>query len=348
MRNILYAGLTIAAIFVFFRWLFPVTLPFLIAFVLARLMEPGVSFMQRRWRVPRKAGSALLTVLLVAAILTALWFLLSWLFSEINDLIERAPELIARFPEMGEGLSARVERWIAASPPSLHDTLRRGLDGVVDGLSAVPVMAIGKLTDWVGAFAVKLPYIMLFIFALVLSTFLISSDYPNISRTLLRPFSERTRNKILSVKNQLANTLGKWLKAQGMMMLINFGVLLLGFMILRIPTALMAASLIALLDALPVIGAGICLIPWAVISLISGNTFQAAGMGVIYCVLVMLRGFIEPKLVGSQIGLGALPTFIAMYVGFVAAGVLGMLTFPILLITIKQIWEARSKPGYRS
>jgi predicted PurR-regulated permease PerM len=130
-----------------------------------------------------------------------------------------------------------------------------------------------------------------------------------------------------------------------MMMLINFGVLLAGFLLLRLPTPLITASVIALLDALPVIGAGICLIPWAIVSLISGNTMRAAGLGVIYGLLVLLRGFIEPKLVGSQIGLGALPTFISMYAGFMVAGVLGLITFPILLITIKQVWEARPGAG---
>jgi len=344
-RNSLYISLTLAALYIFFRWLMPVVLPFLIAFALAKMMEPAVAFMQKRWRIPRKAGSALMTLLLVALILAALWYLLSWLFSEINGLIERTPELISRLPEMGESFFERAERWIASAPPSLRDTLRRALEGVLDGMGTIPAIVVGKLTGWVTSFAVKLPYMLLFIMALVLSTFLISADYPNISKSLLSPFKERTRTKILSVKNQLGNTLGKWLKAQGIMMLINFGVLLSGFLFLRLPTALISASLIAFLDALPVIGAGICLIPWAVISLISGNTFRAAGLGVIYLILVLFRGFIEPKLVGSQIGMGALPTFIAMYAGFMLAGVLGMIAFPILAITIKQVWEARGSAG---
>ena len=340
MRNTLYIGGALAVLFILFRWLMPVILPFAIALGLARLMEPAVRFLKERCRIPRKAGAALLTLLIVAAISAALWFLLSWLFYEINGLIERAPSLISRLPEMSESLTERLERWIKAAPPSLHDTLRRAAEGVLSGASAIPAAVIQRLTGWVAAFAGKLPYIALFIFALILSTFLISADYPDISKSMLKPFRENARKRILSVKSQIVNTLGKWLKAQGILMLITFGQLLIGLLILRVPTALLSALLIALVDALPVLGAGMCLVPWAIASLIAGDTFRAVGLAVIYGSVALLRGFIEPKMVGSQIGLGALPTFMAMYAGFVLAGVLGMITFPILLITGKQVWNS--------
>ncbi|MCL2002867.1 MAG: sporulation integral membrane protein YtvI [Oscillospiraceae bacterium] len=341
-RNTLYTGVAAAALFILFRWLLPVILPFAIALALARLMEPAVRFLHHKWRLPRKAGAALLTLLLVAAILAACWYLLSWLFWEINGLIDRAPSLMARLPEMNESFSARLERLIEAAPESLRDILRRGAEGVLNGLSAIPAAVIGWLTGAVGAFAAKLPYILLFIIALILSTFLISADYPGISRSLLSPFSEKTRHRILSVTSQLRKTLGKWLKAQGIMMLITFGQLLAGFIFLQIPTALLSALLIALVDALPVLGAGMLLIPWAITALIAGETARAIGLAVIYGVIVLARGFIEPKLVGSQIGLGALPTFMAMYAGFILTGVAGMIAFPILLITFSSVLKSFS------
>jgi sporulation integral membrane protein YtvI len=341
-RYTLWIGVAAAALFAVFRWLMPVILPFAIALGLARLMEPAVRFLSEKWRIPRKAGAALLTLLIVAVILAAVWYLLSWLFWEINSLIDRAPDLLASLPGINESLSAKLERWIAAAPESLRDILKRGAEGALGGISSVPAAVISRLTGAVAAFASRLPYILLFIVALILSTFLISSDYPRISRSLLKPFSRPTQTKILTVKDQLVNTLGKWLKAQGMMMLITFGQLLIGFMFLNIPAALLSALVIALVDALPVIGAGLFLIPWAIVSLIMGDTFRAIGLAVIYGVIVLARGFIEPRLVGGQIGLSALPTFMAMYAGFMLAGVIGMIAFPILVITMKQVLKSFS------
>jgi sporulation integral membrane protein YtvI len=339
-RNALYIGAAGVLLYILFRWLMPVILPFAIALALARLMEPGVRLLNGRWRLPRKLAAFLLTLLIVAAILAAAWHLLSWVFWEINGLLERAPSLIAGLPELSGELTARLERFIEAAPESLRDLLRHGSEGIMDSAAAIPAAVIGWLTGAVAAFAGKLPYILLFIVALILSTFLISSDYPKITGSLLSPLRETTREKILNVKSQLVNTLGKWMKAQLMMIAITFGQLLIGLMILGVPTPLLSAFLIAMADALPVIGAGMFLIPWAIISIVTGDSFRAAGLAVIYGVIVMSRGFIEPKLVGSQIGMGALPTFMAMYAGFIFAGVLGLITFPILAITVRQVLKS--------
>lgn len=342
-RNLLWIGIGLASLYILLRWLMPVVLPFALALALARLMEPGVRFLHERWHIPRRVGAALLTLLIVAIILWALWFLLSWLFSEVNDLIDRAPEFISRLPETSDSLSTRMNRLIEAAPTSLRGTLRNAMDGVFASIASIPGVVVQKLTAWVSSFAGKLPYILLFVCAVVLSTFLMSADYPNLITHLLKPFSKRVREKILDIKNQFMGTIGKWLRAQLLMMVITFGELLAGFLILQIKPALLPAGLIALVDALPVLGAGICLIPWAIVCLASGDPFRAAGLAVLYGVAVLVRGFAEPKLVGSQIGLPVLPTFMAMYVGFVTTGVIGMVSFPILLITGKQIWDNSKK-----
>jgi sporulation integral membrane protein YtvI len=330
----------LAALFIIFRWLLPVFLPFAMALGLARVMEPAVQYLRKRRRIPRKVSSAVFTVLFVALFLAVCWLILTRLFVEIVEIIERVPSLIERLPEIFENLTARADRWMDAAPPPLRQPLRSAWEGALEGLSAVPASVAVRLTGWLAVFAGKLPYILLFVFALILSTFLISADYPNIIRFLLKPFGETARNRILSVKSQVVNTLGKWLKAQLLLMLITFGLLLTGFLILRIPAALLPALLIALVDALPVLGAGICLVPWAIGCFIAGSAFRGTGLLIIFCAVFILRGFIEPKLIGSHIGLKALPTFIAMYAGFVVAGVLGMLVFPILLITALQVWNA--------
>jgi len=113
---------------------------------LARLVEPAVCFMCKKWRVPRKAGAALMTLLIVAVILAVLWYLLSWLFWEVNGLIDNAPSLISRLPEISEGFSTRLERWIGAAPESLRDILRRGAEGFTDAAAAIPAAVVGWLT----------------------------------------------------------------------------------------------------------------------------------------------------------------------------------------------------------
>ena len=62
------------------------------------------------------------------------------------------------------------------------------------------------------------------------------------------------------------------------------------------------ALLIALVDVLPVLGAGTVLIPWAIITLVLGNTKLALSLALLYVIILFVRQLIEPKVLGKQIG----------------------------------------------
>ena len=120
-------------------------------------------------------------------------------------------------------------------------------------------------------------------------------------------------------------------------MLVTFLILTAAFLLLRIDYAVLLALIISFVDALPVLGVGTVLIPWALVMLISGNTSLAFGLVASYCTVCVTHSGLEPKLVGSQLGLHPVATLLAMYVGFCAVGILGMILFPIILITVKQL-----------
>ena len=107
---------------------------------------------------------------------------------------------------------------------------------------------------------------------------------------------------------------------------------------------LLLGALIALFDALPVFGAGMILIPWALISFLQSDTRMGFGLIILYGVEALTRSALEPRLVGRQIGLHPLATLLAFYVGYRLMGVLGMILFPIASILIKQLFELFSAP----
>ncbi|MFQ8761084.1 MAG: AI-2E family transporter [Intestinimonas sp.] len=123
-------------------------------------------------------------------------------------------------------------------------------------------------------------------------------------------------------------TAGGWLKAQGMLMLITFGELTLGFLFLGVDLSILLAALTALVDALPVFGTGTVLIPWALLELLSGRFSMALGLFVLYLIVSLVRSLLEPKLVGDRVGLPPLAALLCMYVGFRAFGVVGMVLSP--------------------
>ena len=122
-------------------------------------------------------------------------------------------------------------------------------------------------------------------------------------------------------------------------MAVTFGILVAGLFLLRVQGAALLATLIALLDALPVLGAGLALVPWALVELILGNYGRGLGLAAIYTVTLTVRNALEPQVVGKQIGLHPLVALISFFVGWRLAGLMGMLLGPILTLILVKLQE---------
>ena len=146
------------------------------------------------------------------------------------------------------------------------------------------------------------------------------------------PALERTRTA-------LVEALGGWMRAQGLLLLLTFGGLSLGLLLLRVDLALLSAALIALLDLLPVFGTGTVLIPWAVIKVISGEYAFAAGLALIYVLTQVVRQIIQPKIVGDTIGLSPLTTLLFLYLGYRWAGLGGMIVAVPIGMFVFNLYE---------
>lgn len=154
------------------------------------------------------------------------------------------------------------------------------------------------------------------------------------------------------IKIVLKDTIGGlkgYFKARVIIMLIVFGILSLGFLIIGTPVPYLLAFIIALLDIIPLLGAGIVMVPWGVISYIWGNKEIGVGVLVLYVVLTISKQFIEPKVLGDQIGIRPIYTFIATIAGSLIFGPLGLVLGPILAVIVnsvlntKKAWENREK-----
>ncbi|MCL2030292.1 MAG: sporulation integral membrane protein YtvI [Oscillospiraceae bacterium] len=329
----------IAGVWLFLRFLLEPVMPFLLGLGLARLMEKPVRLLSARLRLPRAvcAGALTLTAVGVLAALGAA--LISALWGELNRLVAALPGLMASLPDIAGSWRGRVDIWIEAAPLAMQDILRAALERFLAGGSAIPGEIYARAGALITALAAGLPKTVLFLFTAVLSTFLISCEYPKLTARLMRPFSERARERVLKIKNHLTLTAGKWLKAQVILIFFTFLLLFTGLLAIRAEYALLIAGVTALLDALPVIGIGLVLLPWAVYSFLSGQAVRGAALLTLYAVVSLVRGLTEPKLVGRQIGLPPLLTLMSMYAGFRLWGVPGMILTPFGAMLVKQMAE---------
>lgn len=151
--------------------------------------------------------------------------------------------------------------------------------------------------------------------------------------------------KIGTHLKDLIQTLGGYLKAEATLILVSFIVSLIGLYILEftgfnVQYPLLIALFIGFVDALPILGSGTVMVPWAIICAINGDINLGIAIIVLLIIMSVIRQVLEPKLVSKNIGVHPIFTLIAMYTGFKVIGIMGLLIGPIVLIIFKNIFAS--------
>lgn len=339
LLKLFYIGLALLGGWIFLTVLLPWVLPFLLALGLSWLLERPVSLLTRKFHLPRWLAAAICTLLLVLLLCGGLGLVLWRAGYEVALLLGRLPTLLAGLPSAGHALEDWAYRFIVALPVQFQEFFRQALTGLISEGITLPNRFYDALAGLVTGTAAALPNVMLFLFTTALATYFSTATSPQLLAFLRRQVPERWRARVDEARSILKGAFGAWLRAQGLLMLITFGELTAGLLLLRVDLALLLAGLIALVDALPIFGTGTVLIPWAVLAFLSGDWTLAVGLAVLYGVVSFVRSLLEPKLVGDRIGLPPLAALFAMYLGFSAFGVWGMIFAPLAAIFIKQLHD---------
>jgi len=322
----------------FFKVVLPWIMPFLLAFAAARLLNPLIEQIERKTKWNRQILSSVLVLLTYSILGAAVWYLISYLITELIGFLNILPQHIGAITEMLEKMRHFMLSWTAHLPKEINGILASFWDAAVENLTVsgeqISIL-LSKLTD----FAFSLPNVLLFLITMVISTFLISADYKKITRFLSQQIPEKRRIQFYRTKEHLSNTLLKWIKALFILLGITFVELCIGFFLLRIDHTFVLAAVVSLVDLLPILGVGSVLIPWAIYELFIGNQIKAVSLAVLYGVISLIRNICEPKIIGSQIGLHPLITLICVYVGYKTLGFTGILLFPIAAITLQKFQE---------
>lgn len=329
----------VAALWLGGKYLLPLLLPFLLGGAVALSAEPLVYLCHRKLKLPRAAAAGLgvtVTLLLLAGFVSILGAIL---VRELGRLADGLPDLEATaIHSMGV-----VESWLldlaAQTPAGLQPVLTRTLHQTFDGSADLMAQVTGKIPQAVGAVISWVPSGALGFGTGLLSAFMISARLPKLRQTVAGWLPETFRTKASATLQKIRHALSGWLRAQGKLMLLTFGVVALGFLVLRIPYGILWAALIALVDAVPMLGTGIVLLPWALASLLQGQQLRALMLVLIFGVATILRTTLEPKLVGDQLGLDPLLALLALYIGFRLWGFWGLLLAPMLASITKSLLE---------
>ena len=334
-RRWLWVGLGLVGLWLSAKYLLPLLFPFGLGLALALAAEPAVKAGARYLKLPRWVAAGV-GVSLTLVLLTAVFGILgAALVRELGVLAGKLPALEETARQSIDTLRSFVEDAAAHAPEGVRPLVDRSVDRLFSAPETVADRVPGMITGFLG----KLPKGFLTVGTGILSGFLISVRLPRLKKGLQERFP-----KVLPALKRMKSAVFSWMKAQAKLMAITFGILLMGFLLLRIPNGILWAALVAVVDAVPVLGTGTVLIPWALVSLIQGDQLLAIGLLATFGCTFVARTTLEPRLVGRSLNLDPLLTLLFLYVGFQVWGFLGLVLTPILASAVISAIQIEKAP----
>ena len=352
--NILFLAAILALVYVFFKYLFWVTAPFFLTFFFAMLLQRPLRFLDKKTnRKCHTLWAILLVVLSIIIVLIPFIFIFAELFSRVSSMWKYLMDQLNDIPAFLATLENEILNFGKFLPDSVYSHFSESISGMFSKLIEdfdlsslginISTVKSGVSSGISGVMNVmkNVPSVAIGIVIGIIAWIFFTKDYNRIVRFIQLQLPKDKKNILFEIKQVFSKTILKMVRAYGLIMLITFGELFLGFSILTLigamknPNYVWIAALIAVFDIMPIAGSGGILIPWAIISLILGKAPQAAGLIVIYIIITFLRQYIEPKIVGDSLGVHPLITLMGLYFGLKLFGFMGMFIVPLTVMTLK-------------
>lgn len=315
-------------------------MPFVLALVLAWLLNPVIRAVQRHIGIGRKPLSFVLILLLLAAAGGILFALIYNVVSELWSLVANWQNIFDALQTVLEDLTLYFSRFMDLIPASVEAALTQAVDYFVGWLNATLPTLLTAAAGHATNLAMRIPSFAVATVVFIMGSYFITADYPHICFLASKHMNPGLRDFMRHVRDTAGAAFGGYVKAEFILSIGVFFILLVGFTIIGQPYGLLLAFLLAVLDFIPIVGAGTAMVPWAVVDLCLGDLRHAIELMVVWGIIALFRRVGEPKVVGDQTGLPPVLSLVSIYVGMQLGGVWGMILGPVVLLIIINITKS--------
>ena len=316
--------------FLLIVWLFDnlsgVLVPFAVVYLLAYLFDPVVSFLRRRWRVPRWASTLVVTLLVVGLVALFVLLLVPNIIGQLDTLAKR---LLASVNEL--------RKWIATTP--LLDRIEQ--TGLIENINREQLERevttairerVLELTGSLPRVTETLVQSLGSIFGLVTTLtitpvllFYTLKDYPFIERRLIGLFPTFGGRRDYLV--EAGGIVGSYLRGQLTISAIAATNVSVALVLFDVPFALLIGLVGGLLNMIPTLGVIITNIIGILIALIFGDP-PLVDVVIVVAVLagqsLLEQSVLTPKILSHQVGLHPVLILLSLFVFGYFMGIFGL------------------------
>lgn len=325
------AGLVILTGGILFLLVFAKSLlmPIVIAAYLAMLLVPAVNFLEGN-KIPRVLAIFVAIFISVSLLTALLWFFVYQItnFStDLNDLQQRFNELSLQFTSFISGLGLDTE-WIELA--TLEQELFKFLKQNASAISNVAVNTLSGL----GLFVLIPVYLFMF---------LMYRDH--FTQFAVKLFKNKDAVQVIDVVSSLRKVIQKYISGMLKVMVILAVMNAVVFYSFGLKHALFFAVFGAILNVVPYVGPLLgSIIPITFALLTKDSLWYPVGIFISLNIVQTIEGnFLTPKIVGSNVSLNPITSLIALFIGGMLWGVVGMVLFIPAAAIIKRLLELSPK-----
>ena len=350
-KKLVRLAVIVGIVYLGFRFLLPLFFPFLLAYIIAVVLRKPVRFLWKKLKIrPAVGGAILLITLLVFAgggIIYAVKLLLQQFASfagnyeiyteEWNGYLKTACGYFDSFFRMERGRTFTI--------------LSDGLDGIVLFFQneLIPFLTRNSIKAALSVTELVAAVVIIFVAVLLFLADMVGSGETKRQRGNKKKEAEKEPGMLhfiesewREVRHELSGAGVAYVKTQVILILLVSITCSIGLFLIKNPYALLFGVAIGIFDAFPVLGSGLLLIPWAVISFIRGKAFAGAVLLTLYGICQFLREYLEPKLLGGKMGVSPVHSLMAVYIGYELFGIMGLFLGPFGLVLVKSLWRVTS------
>ena len=335
--NVVFIFLWVLIILTAGKFLLQYMLPFVFAICVAAIMQKPAKLISKKIGIKKGICAAVLASFLYIAVGVFFVFLVLKTFNFLADsvyLITNLSDKISHVLTKMQGLITRIFNDVS---PEMADTGKKFLSDLLSTLS-------GKISSFLSEFAAKpvkaAPAFVFSSLVALVSSCYIAKDFDGFKNFIKGIVSPKIFEKCKKIVGILKSCVLKMLAGYLILMLITFIELVLGLVILRVENAVPVALTIAIVDVLPVLGAGTVLLPWGFLNVVLGNTGKGIGVLILYLLITVIRNFLEPKIVGEKMGIHPLFLLLSMFLGLRLFGFFGLVILPVTFIVVIKYYKS--------
>lgn len=336
--------LLLALVYLVLHYIGSLFLPFIIGYILCIILYPLFKVLNTRYKIPKTLSSMLCISTLIFLVIFLGVGIVGQIIKEGKEFVKDLPYYIDSIKYTFNQLNAKIQDLISILPDNLENVIFNFFE---NSSSLIGDFLGSGVKDTSIKVIKKVPNALMITILSIISCYLMLIDKEHIQDFIIRQLPKKYSEKLSIVKSGIGDAVFGYIKAQLIIMCLISSICFIGLAIIKSQYALFAGFIIGIVDALPVFGSGFILWPWALYNVITKDYGMAIGLIVIYVVVLITRQFLEPKILGKQIGIHPLATLMSIYIGLQVFGLFGFIIGPILMVIIKALQNADVIPKWR-